>query len=343
MSDPFEDFLEEALGGPELELGHEMRRRLLEAAVAGERVRPDNVVPMDRSDPDETAGFAWLVGESTATPALMGRMIADQVFLETLDGERSFLRTLRASLRRSSAAAVAPPARRQRLATVAMSAAAALALAAGAIFMNGLGQKPATAVAVAPAAQAGPAAPGGAAEVAAATPAPVTADSATGGSSGGVSLPGGGLPDDSGLGKLELADLPEHGGTGRSVDLGDPMLEIPRLQDALAFEAKESILPEPVLAMLGGGLEGGALHGGTDGALASLGGEFSSFSMGGAGSFGSGMQSASGGMATLTGPGRNGGGKEGTIPEPGGAMPVMLGLLVLLLKRPRREKGRVDG
>lgn len=335
MSDPFEDFLEEALGGPDFELGHEIRRRLLEAAVAGDRVRPDNVVPMDRSDPDESAGFAWLVGEAPASAALMGRMVADPVFLETLDGERSFLRTLRASLRRSSAAAVAAPARTQRIAAVALSAAAALALVAGGIFMNGGGGKSASAVATAPAAQKeAPAVPAGAAEMASTSPEQITVDS---GGGGGIAGPGGPLPDGTGLAKMALPDLPEHGGTGRSVDPGDPLLEVPQLQDALAFEAKESVLPEPILAALGGGMNGGLPGGETGGALAALGGENSSFSMAGGASFG-GMQSGAGGMASLTGPGRDGGGRESTIPEPGGAMPVMLGLLVLLLKRPRRSK-----
>jgi hypothetical protein len=342
MSDPFEDFLEEALGGPDLELGHEMRRRLLEAAVAGERVRPDNVVPLNRADPDETAGFAWLVGEAAASTELMSRMIGDPTFLETLDGERSFLHTLRASLRRSSAAAVAAPARRQRIAAVALSAAAALTLAAGAILMNGLGQKPTTAVAVAPVGQAVPATPSAAAEVATAGSEQIAVDSPSGGGGAGLAASGAGLPEDSSLAKMELPDMPEHGGTGRSVDPGDPLMEIPQLQDALAFEAKESVLPEPMLAMLGGGLEGGSFGGGTDGALASLGGEFSSGQIGGVASLG-GMQSGSTGMASLTGPGRNGGGRESSIPEPGGAMPVMLGLLVLLLKRPRRSKGGVNG
>lgn len=336
MSDPFEDFLEEALGGPDFELGHEMRRRLLEAAVAGDPVRADNVVPMDRSDPDESAGFAWLVGEAPASVALMGRMVADPVFLETLDGERSFLRTLRDSLRRSSAAAVAAPARPRRVAAVALSAAAALTLVAGAIFMNGGGGKPATAVAINPAGQQeAPAIPAGATEVAAASPEQITVDSG-GGAGGGIALPGGPLPDETGLAKMELPELPEHSGTGRSVDPGDLLLEVPQLQDALAFEAGEIGLPEPVLAALGGGMDGPSGDN-SGGALASLDGAYSSFPMSGGGSFG-GMQSGLGGMASLTGPGRDGGGRESTIPEPGGAMPVMLGLLVLLLKRPRRSK-----
>ncbi len=344
--DPFEDFLEETLGGPDFELGHDMRRRLLEAAAASDRVLPDNVVPMNRSDPDESAGFAWLVGEAPATTDLMARMIGDKTFMDALDGERCFLRTLRAALRRSAAAAapatVPSPARRRGIAAAALSAAAAITLAAGAFFSNGAGQKPATAAAVAPVSGAADI-PSGLAEMSATTPAAITIDS--GEDSGtGLAAHGGGLPEDEGLAKMKLPDLPEHGsGTGRSIDPGDPLAAEPQLQHALAIAAKEAVLPEPVLAALGGGLDGrGAAFGEGEGLLASLdGGSSSSSSLGSISGMG-GMQATASGLAAFSGPGK-GGRDSSTIPEPGGAMPVMLGLLVLLLKRPRRAKGRVDG
>lgn len=341
--DPFEDFLEEALGGPDFELGHDMRRRLLEAAAAGDRVLPDNVVPMNRADPDESAGFAWLVGESPATPALMGRMIDDKTFMDALDGERCFLRTLRAALRRGAAAAAtapaASPSRRRGIAAAALSAAAAITLAAGSLFFNGAAQKPATAVAVAPVSEVS-AIPADLAERSSTGQEAISVDSSGDSGSGIAVNGGGGLAEEDSLAKMKLPDLPEHGsGTGRSIDPGDPLLAEPQLPHALAIAAKEAGLPEPMLAALGGGMEGrGAAFGEQEGLLASLEGGLSSSSssLGSIGGFG-GMQAASSGLAAFSGPGK-GGRDSSTIPEPGGAMPVMLGLLVLLLKRPRRTK-----
>ena len=328
MSDPFEDFLEEALGTPDLELGHDMRRRLLQAAVAGERPAPlDNVIAMDRGDPDLCAGFAWLVGEAPATSTLMGRMVADQTFLETLDGERYFLRTLRASLR-CRPAAVVPPARRTWVPAVAMSAAAAFALAAGSLFWSPA-EKPATAVATtgssAPAA--GGKAPGSS------TPLKVTTALASGGS---AAAPGSPAPED--IASLELPSLPEPRGTGRSLDPGDPLLAGPQLDTALVLAAAEAIVPEPILATLGGGMAGGYDSAGEpEMALTSLSGTSSFFSMGGMGSPG-GARGSSTTDPSLIGTNGPGGGGDISVPEPGGALPVMLGFLILLLKRPKRAK-----
>ncbi|QJE95408.1 PEP-CTERM sorting domain-containing protein [Luteolibacter luteus] len=135
MKDPFEDFLEDAMSGPDLELGHEMRRRLLEAAVAGEALEQDNVVRMDRGDPEVQEGFNWILGETEATGPLMQRMIFDPAFLNDLDGERRFVRTLRHVLVKQ-ANVVAPAARRRFLPAVALGAAAAVALAAGTLFFS---------------------------------------------------------------------------------------------------------------------------------------------------------------------------------------------------------------
>ena len=319
MSDPFEDFLEGALGTPDLELGHDMRRRLLQAAVAGEKTATHgNVISMDRGDPDHAAGFAWLVGEAPATPALMGRLVADRTFLETLDGERYFLRTLRASLRRSPAAVI-PPARRTWVSAVAMSAAAALALAAGALFWSPA-QRPVTAVATS-----GPAA--GEKATGAATPLEIPAALA------GESTASPGAPATGDAPFLELPSLPEPRGTGRSLDPGDPQLAGPQLDTALALAAAEAIVPKPILATLGGGMAGE--YGDTaepEAALASLSGTSSPFSAGGMNGFGGGRGSRSVDTSLV------GGDQENSIPEPGGALPVMLGFLILLLKRPKRSK-----
>ncbi|WP_367871676.1 hypothetical protein [Luteolibacter sp. Populi] len=328
MSDPFEDFLEEALGTPDLELGHDMRRRLLQAAVADEKTGPlDNVIAMDRGDPDLTAGFAWLVGEAPATSTLMGRMVADQTFLETLDGERYFLRTLRASLRCRTAATV-PPARRTWIPAVAMSAAAALALAAGALFWSPA-QAPATAVATT-----GSSAPAGRGETTASATPPAVSTALE--SSGTAAAPG--SPATENIASLDLPSLPEPRGTGRSLDPGDPLLTGPRFDTALALAAAEAIVPEPILATLGGGMAGGYdSTGDPEMALASLSGTSSAFTVGGMSTLGGGRGGSSATGPSLIGSG-DGGGRDGSIPEPGGALPVMLGFLILLLKRPKRAK-----
>ncbi|WP_035605679.1 hypothetical protein [Haloferula sp. BvORR071] len=341
-SDPFEDFLEDALGAPDFELGHEMRRRLLAAAVAGDTaaVTCDNVVPMDRADPDAAAGFAWLVGEAPASTALMSRMAADHTFLETLDSERCFLRTLRAALRRSAAAAVPAPARRSWVPAAAMSAAAVLALAAGAIFWSP-GSQPATATAVAaaePALDRASSAPDPGlfsaekpALISSATP--DSGDSGASAAGGAASLP------EAELAGLKLPAHPEPQGTGRSVALDDPLLEaVQPLGSALAFAAKDEVLPEPMLAMLGGGLNdsgsGIGMDSSSEGMLASLSGNSMHSFTGGMGSIGGGGLPNGAALIGSTGPT---GGKEGTIPEPGGALPVMIGFLILLLRRPARQ------
>lgn len=128
MSDPFEQLLESALSGPDLELGHESRRRLL-AAAARPVSETGNIVRFTVPDPDAESGFAWLAGESPVTRPLARRMTSDGGFLRMLDDERRFLRSLRSSLRQPPACpAAGPPSRRGWIA----ACAAALVAAAGA-------------------------------------------------------------------------------------------------------------------------------------------------------------------------------------------------------------------
>jgi hypothetical protein len=129
VSDSFESLLENALSAPDLELGHEMRRRLLAAAAPAAKTPPENVVSFEVPDPDAAAGFDWLVGDAPATRPLIRRMSLDPGFFTMLDDERRFLRSLRRSLRKP--AAVAP---KRRSHAVIAAAAAVLALAAGTLF-----------------------------------------------------------------------------------------------------------------------------------------------------------------------------------------------------------------
>lgn len=331
MKDRFEDFLEDTLSGPDLELGHEMRRRLLEAAVAGEGMSGGNVVPLDRADPDEAAGFDWLVGESPATTLLMGRMVHDPGFLETLDGQRCFLRTLRRALGKTAAAATVVPARRRWVPAAVLSAAAAFALAAGAWFFQPGGTPAAVQAAASPAEEAsGPPATSGSPHPGEAAPVVVAvAGEKESGfeSSGAPEIPGmlETVPDEA----PALADL---SGTGRSVAPEDPLM-VPGIERALELAAGDSPVPGPLMAALGGGLEeSDSLEIG--GPLASLSGDHSGWQTDGFGNLGG-----------ATGPslaGEDEGDRE-SIPEPGTALPVMLGLLVLLLQRERGKTATGKG
>lgn len=324
MKNPFEDFLEDALGGPEdLELGHEMRRRLLEAAVAGESVPDENVVRMERPDPEEAEGFDWLLGEAPASEKLMVRMIQDPLFLDSLDGQRGFVVALREALRRTAAATALPSRRRRWLPAAILSAAAALAVTTGLVLFKPTADTPElTAEVVAAPAVEVPVLRPPAKAITALVDSPETEDS---------SEPTPFASEIAGASPPALADL---GGTGRSVELDDPAL-LPELAGALQLPGEESSMPAPLLAML---RERGVVSGGSsesdDGSLLLARGP--SFPhVGGFGGFGFGGDGL--GIA-LTGPGRGGGGKDGSIPEPGGALPVMIGFMVLLLRRPRRQK-----
>lgn len=324
MNDPFEDFLEDALGGPEdLELGHEMRRRLLEAAVAGEAVPDENVVRMEHPDPEETEGFDWLLGEAPASEKLMVRMIQDPLFLDSLDGQRGFVVTLREALRRTAAATALPSRRRRWLPAAILSAAAALAVTTGLVLFKPSADTPELTAEVveAPAVEV-PVLRPPAKAITALVDSPGTEDS---------SEPAPFASEIAGASPPALADL---GGTGRSVEPDDPAM-MPQLAGALEIPGEDGDMPAPLLAML---RESGVVSGdspeGDDGSLALLAsgpsfphvGEFGGFGFGGDGP-----------GISFTGP-TGGGGKDGSIPEPGGALPVMIGFMVLLLRRPRRQK-----
>ena len=327
MKDPFEDFLEDALGGPDLELGHEMRRRLLEAAVAGETIADGNVVRIDRPDPAETAGFDWLVGEAPATGELMGRIVEDPAFMESLDGQRGFILTLREALRRTAIAAAAVPVRRRRRVHAAvLSAAAALAMTTGILISN----KPAAPPAENLAASAGTAAP---VVPAVRTPAKpiVAAEAISPDTTPAAPAP---VPLIPGIASASPPALADPGGTGRSIDPGDPAL-VPQLGAAFDDGVGQESLPVPILAMLGG-TSGGF---GEDAAsLPLLAGGPSSWSEGGMNGFDRVGAAGTGPGVSLVGPG--GGRDKGSIPEPGGALPVMIGLMLLLLRRPQRERAQ---
>ena len=325
MKDPFEDFLEDALGAPDLELGHETRRRLLEAAVASDAISGDGkVVRMDRPDPAEVAGFDWLMGESPASEAVMGRLIEDPDFLEALDGQRRFIRVLRDSLRRTAAAAVAVPARHRRWVPAAvLSAAAALAMTTGILMFSRSAPEPAAAVAMADdtPAGAGAAAPGP--TTATVVPLPVAAkekNSPLADPASPASAPF--APEPASASPPALADL---GGSGRSVEPDDPAI-VPQLEVAMESAEGEPEPPEALLASLGetDESEGMLVADGHD-ALAMINGRSFSWPMDDSNAFGG---------SGATGPADPG---DGSIPEPGGALPVMIGFMLLLLRRPRRQ------
>lgn len=324
MKDPFEEFLEDAMTGPDLELGHEMRRRLLEAAVAGESGEGPNVVRMERpADPDEQAGFDWMVGELSASRGLLARMIEDRRFFTLLDQNRRFLGTLRQVMRGEGAAAV-PAAKSRRIPAAAVAAAAAVLLAAGSVFF----MRPAARSL--PAMAENPAAAGGG-------PADTQEAAITGGpkplAGGGRSAP---VEEDMrgdqpapvipGFAPIpEAGDLPGvamFGGSGRSLFVEEisseedpamvlslsPGRGIPVAEEGYALLDEE---PEPGLAFN------------------------DSY-----GSFGEGSFLA--GFSRSTGPASSSlvdGDLDGTIPEPGVAIPVLIGMMALVLRRTRGGDG----
>lgn len=321
MSDSFEDFLEDALGGPDdLELGHDMRRRLLEAAVAGGPFSDGKVVRIDRPDPDETEGFDWLVGEAPASEKLILRMIQDPVFLDSLDHQRGFILTLREALRRTAAATAVSGRRRRWLPAAVISAAAALAMAAGIAVFKPAAKAPEATAAIA-----------GAPSVAGAEQRPAFKALAALEESPDTPASGEPSPFASGIAGVAPPASADPGGTGRSVEADDPLM-VPQLADALEMPAEESSIPAPLLAVLG---EGGASQnaGEGDGLQPLLAGGPVILGQDHFGGFG--MPGEGPGPA-LTGP--VDGPDDETIPEPGGVLPVMIGLMVLLLRRPRRER-----
>lgn len=325
--DPFESFLEDALSGPDdLDLGHEMRRRLLEAAVAGDSVAKENVVPFERPDPEIAAGFDWLVGETPATRPLMERMIRDSGFLDMLDGERSFLHTLRASLSQpAAAAATMAPGRRRFMPFATISAAAALALAAGTVFFNRGDTGVATPVVV----SSGPAGTGasGSPVVAGAGPALEIASNSIGIAPSVVVLPAPVVPapvplivpGNPGFPADESPVIAHLGGSGQSLPADDPLLapagdiSLPALAESAQLVANDlSLSPDD-----------------SSQSIASLSNTGSLWRVGG-------MDST---ISFATGPsfGFNTD-KAGSIPEVGGALPVMIGFMVLLMRRPHRRR-----
>jgi hypothetical protein len=318
MNDPFEDFLEDALGGPDLELGHEMRRRLLEAAVAGETISDGNVVRMDRPDPEEKAGFDWLVGEAPATAALLGRMIEDPAFMDTLDGQRGFIVTLRESLRRAAAAAVVPVPRRRWIPATSLAAAAALAMTTGILFFKPAPHSTAELVGggeTAVPAAARPLVPAPAMAAAASeTDSPDTAPAPPAPAPLAIEIAGAAPPAPA-----------DPGGTGRSIEPDDPAL-VPQLEAALEIREGDPALPEPLLAMLGGG----GIAGEDPDSVLLLAGNPSSWSREGMDGFGGAAGTGPG--ISLVGPGA--GRDRETIPEPGGALLLMIGFMLMLLRRP---------
>lgn len=333
MKDPFEEFLEDAMSGPDdLDLGHEARRRLLEAAVAGEVIPANNVVRMDRAEPHEREGFDWIVGEIPATEPLMSRLIEDPRFLAELDGSRCFLRTLRAALLKQAEVAV-PAARRRFMPAVAIAAAAAVALAAGTIFFNPPGKSTATVVAqnAAPGKSETSVPPSAAASLPTAAPVEPAQEVAA------VDVATEPVPDfpapapailPPGAITPELDEAPAIAalaGSGQSIEGADPLLA----------EAGGNSFTLKALAVNPAYEESASLsldEGGSEPALASLSRDGSLWSESG---FMAGLSGGSGRLNTSL----INDGKESSIPEPGVAAPVLIGMMVLLLrrKRPGRE------
>jgi hypothetical protein len=324
VKDPFEEFLEDAMSGPDFELGHEMRRRLLEAAVAGEAIGGDNVVRMDRADPAEQEAFNWIVGETRATEPLMIRMISDAGFLAKLDGERCFLRMLRQTLVKQ-AEVVAPAARRRFLPAVALASAAAIALAAGTIFFNQGGNDavapiiarneaapvklsaPGPAVAVAAVEDARPVAVASVEEVDTAPEIPSSAPSAI------IPQPAAPMLD-------EAPAVAALTGNGQSIEPDDPLLaEAGGSVFTLRAAAAEVPIQESELALVDTG---------SDSPVASFSSRGPMWDTG----FATGLPGATGPSMALISD------RESSIPEPGVALPVVIGMMVLFLRRQRKGK-----
>lgn len=333
MKDPFEEFLEDAMSGPDFELGHEMRRRLLEAAVAGEALEQDNVVRMDRSDPGVQEGFNWILGETDASEPLMQRMISDPSFLNALDGERRFVRTLRQVLVKPAEVAV-PAARRRILPAVAASAAAAIALAAGTFFFNPGGDRVVPVVVQSgtepQAKESRVSAPAPA--MAAATPVEKTVEVAV--MDEPAATPSGPsvlIPEEPARSVEEASAVALITGSGQSVSPEDPVMEQGggssfSLNSLAALSAGDTGAPlqEAAYSLVDSDSDSGsqpslAFH-------SDRGGMWDN-------GFISGLPSSGGLNMSLIG-----GGKESTIPEPGPVLPVMIGMMVLFLRRNRKTK-----
>jgi hypothetical protein len=122
--DAFLDALQGALGVPDdLELGHDLRACLLAAAIqAPASAAAQNVVPFQQATPLERNAFDWLMGEREAGRELLAEMISSPPLLVAMDADRYFLRSLRASLRKP-ALATQRTARRRPVSAVAAIAA----------------------------------------------------------------------------------------------------------------------------------------------------------------------------------------------------------------------------
>lgn len=329
MKDSFEEFLEDAMSGPDFELGHEMRRRLLEAAVAGEGFERDNVVRMDRNDPEVQEGFNWLLGETEASEPLMTRMISDPAFFGALDGERRFVRTLRRVLMKQAEGAAPAAARRRFLPAVAVASAAAIALAAGMIFFGSGGSRVSPAVAHSDPAPRQPeaGAPVPAAASVAAAPAGKAVEVAVVESTEAAvearpSAPSALIP--ASPVDREAPAIAALTGSGQSITPADPVLardsgaalSLP----AMAAMAEEASLQDTPFSLLDSGPDSEpslAFHSDRGG-------------MWDAG-FISGLPGGGGLGISLIDNGR-----ESTIPEPGPVLPVVIGVMALLLRRRRK-------
>jgi hypothetical protein len=336
MKDPFEEFLEDAMSGPDLELGHEMRRRLLEAAVAGEAVDQENVVRMDRSDPEVQQGFNWILGEAPAAEPLMSRMISDPAFLDSLDGDRRFVRTLRQVLVKQ-AEVVAPAARRRFLPALAVSSAAAIALAAGALFFNSSGSRAVPVVAKAEVQphqeKIIPAAPMAAiVEAEASAGQPVEVAMVEKEDAPVLELPPSGpsalIPEPHAEMSEEVTAIAGIIGSGQSISPEDQVLpggggSSFSLQSVAAVAAEvDAPLQDSALTLLdsGSGQEPSLAFHSDRGGMWDAG-------------FTTGLSGTGGPNMSLIG-----GDREGTIPEPGVTLPVMIGMMVLFLRRNRKLK-----
>ncbi|MDB6078780.1 MAG: hypothetical protein JWO82_2527 [Akkermansiaceae bacterium] len=102
--DPFLELLQGALEVPDdLTLGPSARSQLLAAAAAA-RDANEKIVSFPRASSVEQEAFDWLAGERTAGSALLGAIIASPGLQVSLEEDRRFLRSLRQALRHPVAA-----------------------------------------------------------------------------------------------------------------------------------------------------------------------------------------------------------------------------------------------
>lgn len=119
--DPFLELLQGALEVPDdLTLGSSAREQLLAAAAAA-RGAGDKIIPFTAPSSLERDAFDWLVGERPAGSALLTEIISSPRLQSSLEEDRRFLKSLRESLRRP--AAVSRTTARRPLSTVAAIAA----------------------------------------------------------------------------------------------------------------------------------------------------------------------------------------------------------------------------